>query len=80
MTRLRYKSINAFLRVSPMVAAGEDRLTKIRYITDYLKQKCQEVYQPHRDLSVDERMVASKARFSFRQYIRDKPTKWGFKL
>ena len=25
-------------------------------------------------------MVRSKARFSFRQYIRNKPTKWGFKL
>ncbi len=25
-------------------------------------------------------MVRSKARFSFRQYIRNKPVKWGFKL
>ena len=29
--------------------------------------------------SVDERMVKSKARTHFRQYIKDKPTKWGFK-
>ena len=29
---------------------------------------------------MDERMVKSKARFSFKQYIKNKPTKWGFKL
>ena len=40
----------------------------------------EELYQPHRKVIIDERMVRSKARFSFRQYIRNKPTKWGFKL
>lgn len=41
--------------------------------------KCLEFYQPLRELSIDERMVKSKARSHFRQYIRNKPTKWGFK-
>ena len=36
--------------------------------------------QPEKEISVDERMVRSKARFSFEQYIRNKSTKWGFKL
>ena len=38
-----------------------------------------ELYQPLQQLSVDERMLRSKARTHFRQYIRNKPTKWGFK-
>ena len=38
------------------------------------------LYQPEAEISVDERMVKSKARFSFKQYIKNKPTKWGFKL
>ncbi len=57
-----------------------DKLCKIRPLNDHLQKRCQDLYQPHREISIDERMVRSKARFSFRQYIRNKPTKWGFKL
>ena len=38
------------------------------------------IYPFPKSVSVDERMVKSKARFFFKQYIRNKPTKWGFKL
>ena len=48
--------------------------------TAYIKKRCKKLYQPNREFGIDERMVRSKARFSFRQYIRNKPTKWGFKL
>ncbi|KAF3845751.1 hypothetical protein F7725_002829 [Dissostichus mawsoni] len=33
-----------------------------------------------KDLAVDERMVATKAKTGMTQYMRDKPTKWGMKL
>ncbi len=45
----------------------------------HIKGKCLELYQPLQELSVDERMVKSKARTHVRQYIKDKPTKLGFK-
>lgn len=38
------------------------------------------LWQPHEQISIDERMVANKGRYSFRQYIKDKPTKWGMKI
>ena len=38
------------------------------------------LYQPSRNISIDERMVRNKGRYSFRQYIKDKPTKWGMKI
>ena len=36
--------------------------------------------QPGEKLFADERMVASKGRFSFCQFIPNKPTRFGFKL
>ena len=57
-----------------------NRLSKVLPLHEYIKSKCFELYQPSRQLSIDERMVKSKARTCFRQYIRNKPTKWGFKF
>lgn len=31
-------------------------------------------------ISVDERMVATKTQISLKQYVKSKPTKWGYKL
>ena len=38
------------------------------------------LYQPAQQVSVDERMVKCKARISFKQYIKNKQVKSGFKL
>ena len=39
-----------------------------------------DLYQPVKELSVDERMVKSRARCHMIQYMKNKPTKFGFKL
>ena len=83
MTRSRFEAINAFFHVvTPQdeAANGSDPLKKVRKFYDAVKAKCLELYQPLQQLSVDERMVKSKARTHFRQFIRNKPTKWGFKF
>ncbi|XP_063958469.1 piggyBac transposable element-derived protein 4-like [Lytechinus pictus] len=81
MSRDRYKAIMSFLHVvDPDTEDPNDVLRKVRFLLDHMKQTCQALYQPHEHIAIDERMVRSKGRFSIRQYIRDKPTKWGFKL
>lgn len=55
-------------------------LRKLQPLIDHIKNKCFEFYQPKKEVSIDERMVKSKARCHIKQYMRNKPTKWGFKL
>ncbi|XP_055910782.1 piggyBac transposable element-derived protein 3-like [Eupeodes corollae] len=63
----------------PRDQLGHDRLFRIRPILEALKKKCQAV--PKREtLSVDEQMCATKACNFLRQYLPNKPHKWGYKL
>ncbi len=86
MSRNKFQSFLSFLHnivssdIEKELQSKGDKLCKVRVLNDHLQKRCLELYQPHREISVDERMVRSKARFSYRQYIRNKPTKWGFKL
>ncbi|KAL4009424.1 hypothetical protein ACER0C_003276 [Sarotherodon galilaeus] len=57
-----------------------DCLHRLRPLYDSLRVACKAAYQPQQNLSVDERMVSTKARVALNQYIKSKPTKWGIKL
>ncbi|KTG01346.1 hypothetical protein cypCar_00047003 [Cyprinus carpio] len=57
-----------------------DRLCKVKPLYDQIRDGCKSFYHPHQNIAVDERMVASKARISLKQYQKEKPTKWGYKL
>ena len=50
-------------------------LRKLQPLIDHIKNKCFEFYQPKKEVSIDERMVKSKARCCFKQYMRNKLTK-----
>ena len=81
MSRFRYKQIQCFLKASnPLTEDRRDKLTKVRFLHNYLKMKCLKFFQPNEHVSVDERMVQNKGRYSFRQFMKDKPTKWGMKV
>ncbi|KAK0141086.1 PiggyBac transposable element-derived protein 4 [Merluccius polli] len=57
-----------------------DKLWKVRWYLDYLKDRFQELYEVDGFVSVDESMVKFKGRLAFRQYLPLKPTKWGIKV
>ena len=90
MKGYRYEAITANLHMSDPAAdvvndqlrgqPGYDGLFRLKPLHDDILTACRTHYHPHKNLSVDERMVATKARNGMKQYMKDKPTKWGYKL
>ncbi len=60
--------------------ADYDRLYKVRKLLDLVVPKFESVYTLHKELSLDEAMIKFKGRLGFKQYMKDKPTKWGIKV
>ena len=63
--------------------AKEDKTNKLRKVSEFsdiIKEKCKPLYQPHQNVAIDERIVKSKHRSGIRQYIKNKPVKFGLKL
>ena len=56
-----------------------DRIYKLRPCLNTLLGKFQNHYVPHKFLSLDEGMIPCKNRLAFKQYLKDKPVKWGIK-
>ena len=85
LSRNKFEGLMAFLHVvdtekESQLRDDKDKLLKVRPLYEHINSKCQKYYQPSKEISIDERMISSKAHFSFKQYIKNKPTKWGFKL
>ena len=47
---------------------------------DYMDRQSRELYQPYQNVAVDERMIKSKHRSGIRQFIPNKPTRFGIKV
>ncbi|KAH6944419.1 hypothetical protein HPB50_003020 [Hyalomma asiaticum] len=83
MSRRRFVALLAMLHISdPEMnnGAAAQKLDKVSWLIQHINDCSAKFFQPSRELSVDERMVKSKARSGIRQYIRDKVVNWGYKL
>jgi hypothetical protein len=81
LSRTRYKALMAFLHVvDPAEEIASNKLRKVEEFLASFKERCHLLYQPRQNVAVDERMVKSKHRSGIRQYMKNKPTKWGIKL
>ena len=71
----------AFLHVvDPVTEDPSNKLRKVESFVASFRARCQQLYQPSQNIAVDERMVKSRNRLGIRQFMKDKPTKWGIKL
>ena len=61
------------------VPKGQPGHDPLRSFFEPLIANFQQSYSLHRELSIDEAMVAFKGRLAFIQYLPKKPTKWGMK-
>lgn len=65
--------------IVPREDVGHDRLHKIRPVLEGLRQRCLSI--PMEEcLSLDEQICSTKARHFLKQYLPNKPHKWGYKL
>ncbi|XP_030644477.1 uncharacterized protein LOC115824894 [Chanos chanos] len=90
MSRDRYRSISWNVHMSDpdedrvnddkKGTSEHDRLFRVKPLMCTIQTACKAFYHPCRNLAVDERMVPCKGHTGMTQYMKDKPTKWGFKL
>ena len=87
MSRIRFQQIFRFFHLSTSSEQvhsfhqpGYDRLFKVRKFLDLVSPKFEQEYIPHKQVSIDEAMIPFKGRLSFKQYMKDKPVKWGIKV
>ena len=56
-----------------------DKICKVRIMLDRMLPLFRRYYSPRQQLSLDEGMIPTKNRLAIKQYIRDKPVRWGSK-
>ena len=86
MSLVRFQQICHYLHLAdssaqvPHGQPGYDPLFKVRKYLDLITPKLESEYNPHEHLTIDEAMIPFKGRLGFKQYMKDKPTKWGVKV
>lgn len=61
-------------------AQNFDPLYKVKPLVDHLNACFKHEYNPRRNVTIDECIIPFKGRVQFRQYMPNKPNKWGVKL
>ena len=80
MRRDRFEQIFWLLHTSHAEEGQpERRIDKVKSLIDILIPNFQSSYNPSRDVAVDETMVGFQGRFGAKQYMPNKPVKYGIK-
>ena len=77
---LRYLHCNDNDTALPRDHANHVKLHKVRPVMNLLQKSFKKYWVPHQECSIDEGMIPFTGRSSLKQYTKDKPNKWGFKM
>lgn len=82
MTRTRFEQIRQNLHFynNDSNASSTDRAYKIRPVFDHFNSCFQNALNNSKRQSIDEHMIKFKGHNVMKQYIKNKPIKWGFKM
>jgi Transposase IS4 len=78
----RFTDLLRFFHVTPPTPAGTRHtvIDKVSTLLTACQQSFSSCYLPTQTLAVDEAMVGFKGRDSMKQYLKSKPTRWGYKV
>jgi len=81
-SRQRFTELLRFFHVAPPTPAGTRHtvIDKVSTLLTACKHSFSSCYLPTQQLAFDEAMVGFKGRDSTKQYLRSKPTRWGYKV
>lgn len=84
MSLYRYEQLTRYLRFDDcrtrLARLRTDKLAPIRYIWDFFLKNLTSAFVPSLELCIDEQLLVTRNRCSFRQYIPSKPGKYGIKI
>jgi len=80
MSRERFKKIKKFLHVAYNQKLTSSKVSKVEPLFNKLKNQCQQFGVFDEFISVDESMVPYKGLHSARQFIKNKPIRFGYKV
>lgn len=86
MTKNLFEEISQYMHFSDSTQEAQgrdddyDRLFKVRRIMNIVLSNFKRVYNPSKNMSINEGMIAYKGRLSFRQFLPAKPTNYGIKV
>ena len=82
MERDRFIALWGFLHLVDQTDEAvdkSDKIYKVRPMLDRMLPLFRRNYSPRQQLSLEEGMIPTKNRLAIKQYIRDKPVRWGIK-
>ena len=81
MRRDRFLLIKRFLHFADSSSLSrEDKMWKLRPLLDHLRQQFMKFYQPSQQLSFDESMIEYFGHHGCKQFLKDKPIRFGYKV